>query len=345
MADWSNLPTELLGLIALHLLSVLDIIRFRAIFSRVTLSSSSSKGWLIKHDAELIDKTFRLLSPLSRFPFRLFRCRKINLLKFNVTEIHPTYIVQKQRKKQADKRFIRAVVEGRNDRLVVICCDRKVRYWNGEMWTRFEDQVGELCDLIVHQGMTYALDSRGIIWWISPARGIFRYGPALNDDIAKSCSWRDRSLVGGSCGDLYIVDRIVEGNRREMNFATFSFFSKVIRDDVGNTPLEREEGGFYPRTLGFKVYKIDDDSCQWEEVKSLGGNAFVMATDTRFSVVASEYYGCLENSIYFTDEHKRAKDYEIKVFKLDDGSITTMSGYYQDCFQMFFPNRRWNVVV
>ncbi|KAL9861182.1 hypothetical protein AtNW77_Chr1g0066091 [Arabidopsis thaliana] len=52
---------------------------------------------------------------------------------------------------------------------------------------------------------------------------------------------------------------------------------------------------------------------KWIEVKSLGDNAFVIATDTCFSVLAHEFYGCLQNSIYFTDN----KD----IFKLDNGPM------------------------
>ncbi|CAA0317754.1 unnamed protein product [Arabidopsis thaliana] len=77
---------------------------------------------------------------------------------------------------------------------------------------------------------------------------------------------------------------------------------------------------------------MDEELAKWIEVKSLGDNAFVIATDTCFSVLAHEFYGCLQNSIYFTDN----KD----IFKLDNdnGSIEIMSELSQSCFQMFVPS-------
>ncbi|CAA7032902.1 unnamed protein product [Microthlaspi erraticum] len=395
--DWSKLPTELLGLIALRLISVVEIQRFRSIcpswrssvsfadinnpllhihpnplsvilrtkdneliglhggaslsgasFSRVTLSSSSSsssstKSWLIKYDsyAELNPGTLRLLNPLSRLRFHR-RFKFVDLMKFTVSEIQPSYTIHSHCSKKADLGFKRVVVarehlvDGVNHQVLGVCTDGRIRYWNGVTWTRVKDQVAHFHDIIIHQGLPYALDSRGILWWISSRRGIFRFGPQLDDDVAESCSWRRlRSLVGGSCGKFYIVDRIVENNERRSKGNTVDpRYIEMLHDDVGNTRGEAFRGHFYYTTVGFKVYTVDDDLWRWVVVKNLGDNAFVIGDEACLAVKADEFYGCLPGSIYFCDEG----ECEIKVFKLDDGSIETMSGGSQSCFQMFVPS-------
>lgn len=320
----------------------------RAAFFRVTLSSSSrSQGWLIKSDADLSSAKFHLLDPLSRLPLQCWE-QSIDLLEFTVTEIREAYVIQSSRKKKVAhglKRVVLVSVAGGDQRIVGIGLDGMIRYWNGEIWTRIKDQIAEFSDIIVHKGLTYALDSKGIVWWISSSLSIFRYGPSLDENITTSGCCRDKNLVE-CCGELYIVDRLLEGNQRKRkvdniddngNYVVrFPQLTFAIHDDAGTEKCQVSEGN-RPKTLGFKVYKMDEESGKWVEVKSLGDNAIVMATDCCFSVLAHEFYGCLQNSIYFSDE-----DEELKVFKLEDGSITTtkITGFSQSCFQMFVPSFR-----
>ncbi|ESQ50718.1 hypothetical protein EUTSA_v10023184mg [Eutrema salsugineum] len=299
--------------------------------------SSSNQGWLIKCDtAGLTYGTFRcLLNPLSRLPLHHW-CQNIDLTKFKVLEIQPAYTVQNWLKKNQDFGFKRLVLTGKHP-LLGVCCDGKIRYWNGVIWTRIKDQVALFCDIIVQRGLAYALDSNGIVWWISSSLDIYRYGPSLDENITDD-SCRDLTLVE-CCEEFYIVDRLLEDNLqkikvRSVNRQSYPPSYKVIHDDVGITRCELSERNYYTKMVGFKVYKVDEELEKWVQVKSLGDNALVMATDTCFSVLTHEFNGCLPNSIYFSDED----EYEINVFKLDDGSIMTMSGYSQDCFQMFVPS-------
>ncbi|ESQ46671.1 hypothetical protein EUTSA_v10000476mg, partial [Eutrema salsugineum] len=222
-----------------------------------------------------------------------------------IIEIQSACIIENQRKKKKETLGIRRVVIGGNNRILGVGCD----------------------------GLTYAFDSNGIVWWISSSLGIFRYCTSLVENSIAKCCWRDRRLVE-CCGEFYIVDRILEDNIMKRKSRPFDpRYSDVIHDDDGNTERESSERNFFPKTAGFKVYKMDEELGKWVEAKSLGDNAFVMATDTCCSVLAHEFNGCLQNSIYFSEE----EEYEIKVFKLEDGSIATMSGYSQSCFQMFVP--------
>ncbi|KAG7585920.1 hypothetical protein ISN45_Aa02g012690 [Arabidopsis thaliana x Arabidopsis arenosa] len=361
MVDWSNLPEDLLNLIAGRLFSVIELKRFRSIcrswrssvpgagnnnpfrsrplihlnpypkkplinrrqrgeflsrsaFFRVTLSSSPSQGWLIKSDVDINSGKFHLLDPLSRLPLR-HSCASVDLLEFTITEIREAYEVHDWRtRRETRPRFKRVVLvkdkEGDNQ-VLGIRCTGKMKYWKIKTW-KSKKKSYEFSDIIVHKGrLTYALDSIGIVYWIRSDLKVIRFGPPVGDNITNGCSG-ERSLVECS-GELYIVDRLEENSRKRK--------ADTVYADA--------------KTVCFKVYKFDDEQGKMIEVKSLGDKAFVMATDTCFSVLAHEFYGCLQNSIYFTE------DKEIKVFKLDNGngsSIETMSKFPQSCFQMFVPS-------
>ncbi|KAL9299759.1 F-box protein [Arabidopsis thaliana] len=419
MGDWSKLPEELLGLIALRLYSVIELIRFRSIckswrssasgvnknhslsspliyfkplqiilaraqangqilskyhgtvlsratFFRVTLASSPDQGWLIKSDTDLKYRNFHLLNCLSRKA--LGRSRKlISLSEFIVSEIQESYAVVGRRTRETASEFKRVFlvrVQGGDHRVLVIGIDGKIRFWKGGIWNGIKKQVAQFSDFVLDEGLTYAVDTKGIMWWISSAYDIIRYGTKLHENITNGSCGEKRFV---RCrGELYIVDRLIDenllkrkadsyddnaivhfrnadytnadlwedGNGNDDFFAAQAHrFIHVLHDNLGNVsckPFERDP----PKTIGFKVYKNNEELLKWVEVKSLGDKAIVIATDACFSVSAHEFYGCLPNSIYFTDK----KEEEVKVFKLDDGSITTMSESEQSCFQMFVPS-------
>ncbi|ESQ50715.1 hypothetical protein EUTSA_v10022699mg [Eutrema salsugineum] len=324
----------------------------RAAFFRVALSSSSSsssKSWLIKSDTDLRSGRLRLLNPLSRklLP-RNFH--SLDLLQFTVSEIQESYAIGDFRTRKTFPGFKRVVlvsVPGGDPRIVGIGLDGKIRYWNGEIWTRVvvgggDDEMGKFYDITVHKGLTYALDSKGVVWRISSSLSFLKFGPLLDESIItnNSCC-RDKSFVE-CCGELYIVDRLLEEKPRERfnldgHVPHVRCFAYVLHDDVENVICHRSDLESTdlnsPKTVGFKVYKMDEELGKWVEVNSLGDNAFLVATDCGFSVLANEFYGCLENSIYFTD-----KECEILVFKLDDGSITRITTPEQSCFQVFLPS-------
>ncbi|CAH2076597.1 unnamed protein product [Thlaspi arvense] len=287
-----------------------------AAFFRVILSSSPNKGWLIKTQ-DISDIRKRLICPLSRVSID-YSDQTLDLLEFTVSEIHQSYDVQECRKNSTAVRsygFARVVLVGD----LVFGVDYSKQIWwcnSGEtssngVWTRIADEEAEyFSDIIVHKGQIYALDLKGAIWWISLSElQIFQYGPPTPMGYYEVDDCKDKRFME-CCGDLYIVHRFCK-----------SFLVK--------------RGKHVERTIGFKVYRMDEELVEWVQVKSLGETAFVMATDCCFSVLAKEYYGCLENSIYFTDEEGTNN---VKVFKLGDGSITTMvNSSSGSCFQMFSP--------
>lgn len=344
VVEWSDLPQDLLDYIANGLFSKVELLRFRSIcktwrsavvskkrfrnhrrrllssydgrmcslypaaFYRVILSSCPDKGWLIKtQDVCDSSQKQQLLSPLSRISTS--SNKTLDLLKFTVSEIRQSYDVQYSLHYSTNRisfKFARVVLAGD---LVFVVNDSKQIWWcnSSEIfkpWARIMDEeVKHFSDILLHKGHIYALDLTGAIWWISLSElDIFQYGPSTPLEYHEIDDCKDKRIVE-YCGDLCIVHR----------------FGKRFRGNI-------------ERTIGFKVYKMDEELVEWVEVKSLGDKAFVMATDSCFSVLATEYYGCLENSIYFTDEEE---ENNVKVFKLSDGSITKMvDSSFQSCFQM-----------
>ncbi|XP_023644336.1 putative F-box protein At1g65770 [Capsella rubella] len=354
MADWSTLPQDLLNSIAVRLFSVVELKRFRSIcsswrssvykpfprrpiihfkpsrkknlhhnmeflsrsvFYRVTLSSSSRQGWLIKTEVDVDSGKLRLLDPLSGLAMRPL-CDSLDLLEFTISEIREAYqVLYWGTRRETRDRFKRVILvkdKRGNQRVLGIPWDGKIKYWKRRRrYWKVKKLAYRFSDVIVHKGLTYALDSTGIVLWISSKLKFYRYGPPLGDNITNGCSGERRFVE--CCGELYIVDRL---------------FGEISRKRKANANFVSVE------TVGFKVYKFEEDLGKMVEVESLGDNAFVMASDTCFSVLACEYYGCLQDSIYFTEQR------QIKVFKLDNGngsSIETMSEYSQSCFQMFVP--------
>ncbi|KAG7626574.1 putative F-box protein [Arabidopsis thaliana] len=372
--QWSDLPEELLDLIANRYSSNIDVLRIRSIckswrsavamskerlqfrferylptsnkkikahlspttFFRITFPSSCpNKGWLVRtRQASKMYRKITLLCPLSGK--RITRSHQtLDLLKVGVSEIRQSYEIQifdglKDEKKALDSEIFSNYIKN-SDKIPsgvffrvafldniffavnyhdnkIWCCKNRE---GSRSWTKIKNQVEDFSDIILHMGRIYAVDLKGAIWWISLSQlTIVQQTSSTPLDYYKYDSCQDTRLVE-YCGDLCIVHEL-----------------SITRNHI-------------QRTVGFKVYKMDEDLAEWVEVSSLGDNTLIVACNSCFTVVASEYHGCLKNSIYFSYyDVKKAEN--IKVFKLDDGSIiqrTDMSS--QSCFHMFslpFPN-------
>ncbi|ESQ53520.1 hypothetical protein EUTSA_v10027241mg [Eutrema salsugineum] len=367
--EWSDLLEELLDLIANRVFSNVELLRVRSICKswrsavatnksfpnrrnrnrrrflshpygisnekkcllspaalfRVIHSSCPNKGWLLKTQ-DVSDLRKKLLFPLSRLVIDSSH-KTLDLLEFTVSEIHQSYDAYEYWEKDSvasikSYGFARVVLVDN----LVFAVDRYKKLWwcnsgeesnNDHVWTRMSDEEAEyFSDIIVHKGQVYALDLKGAIWWVSLSElKIYQYGPNSTPTGYYDSEYcreylKDMRLVE-HCGDLCIVYR----------------FCEIL--------IKRP---YSLRTIGFKVYKMDEELVKWVQVNSLGDKAFVMATDICFSVLASEYYACLENSIYFTDEEDINN---AKVFKFGDGPdgsiIKNVNSSSENCFQMFSP--------
>nr|ABK28784.1 F-box family protein [Arabidopsis thaliana] len=139
----------------------------RAAFFRVTLSSSSSKGWMIKSDMDINSGRFRLLNVLSRYPLRLYS-ESIDLLEFTVSEIREAYtVLNTAKRRSATKGYQRSAPvkvkegEGHRDGVLGIGRDGNINYWDGNVLSELKQMGDHFSDIIVHKGVTYVLDSKG----------------------------------------------------------------------------------------------------------------------------------------------------------------------------------------
>lgn len=60
--------------------------------------------------------------------------------------------------------------------------------------------------------------------------------------------------------------------------------------------------GMYYEVVDVKVYKLDEEWGRWLDVKDLGDVLFVLGKDCNFSLSAQDYYGCEGNCVYFYSE-------------------------------------------
>ncbi|PRQ60002.1 putative F-box domain-containing protein [Rosa chinensis] len=56
-------------------------------------------------------------------------------------------------------------------------------------------------------------------------------------------------------------------------------------------------------TSKFIIYKLNFDECKWTKKNSLGGETLFLGDNSSFSVISSSFPGCLRNCIYFTHDY------------------------------------------
>ena len=282
-------------------------------------SSSCNKGWLIKVQESNSGK-LRLLDPFPNHNYRLspVTLNTLNLLNFRVVELRKAYVLRlhvatpprSETKGSYAPRYrcnrsihgvskvvmfpISAWTDADEYAVFVIFNEGKLAFGKcgDEKWTLVGDQSFEYDDIIVYKGQFYVVDRWGTVFWIEcSSLKLVPFSPPL-------CGLGNQKHLMESCGALYVVDRYIDGERKRME----------------NNTWRRD----FPKTVDFKVYKLDEEGGKWDLLKSLGDRAFVLGTDCCFSVSAQEFVGCKGNCIYFVDPR------ESHVFSLEDRSIADL---------------------
>ncbi|CAI0444136.1 unnamed protein product [Linum tenue] len=211
--------------------------------------------------------------------------------------------------------------------VIAIFHEGRIGYWRkgDQHWTYLDSRNFDYDDIILHQARYHVIDRLGKLSLIdSSLRFDKSYSPPqfLHDG---SGGGGQKNLVE-SGGDLYLVDRYLDGRRRN---------SKDVDDAITNSfnPIRYLVGtgrnrNWNPRAVDFKVYKLDEEMREWVEVKSLGDDdtVFVLTTECCFSAPAAQIAGGRKDCIYYSDDD----DYVartmlttdgIRMFQLEDGSI------------------------
>jgi hypothetical protein len=177
-----------------------------------------------------------------------------------------------------------------------------------EKWTLVGDASVEYDDIIVYKGQFYVVDRLGNVSWIKcSSLELVPFSPPL-------CGLGNQKHLVESCGALYVVDRYLDRERgRIENYITQPCF---------------------PKTVDFKVFKLDEEECGWVLLRSLGDRAFVLGTDWCLSVLSQEFVGCKGNCIYFLDQR------ETRVFSLEDSSFADFE-FSMDDSDLFWEAPTW----
>ncbi|KAF3958239.1 hypothetical protein CMV_016823 [Castanea mollissima] len=199
-------------------LSQRTIYRLEPLDDNPNLSTCSSKGWLVKVE-EYEPGRVRLLNPLSSLRIRFLPDsfpKVINLLDFRVVEIGKAYKLQHS--------------SGMNiadvDKLLLFpnsawtsCVEYKLIFglfhegklgyvkYGDKNWTFVDDNNFYCDDITVYKGQPYVVDSLGIVSWIDSSMKLIQFLPPL-------CGLGNQKHLVESCGELYVVDRFFDGERR-----------------------------------------------------------------------------------------------------------------------------------
>lgn len=198
--------------------------------------------------------------------------------------------------------------------------------------TLVDDRVSDYNDLIVYGGRLYAVDGRGTVSWIDYA--------SLKPTHFSPPSFGSggRKHLVESDGELYVVDRYFEEKGLQQPVVDHMFHRQQLGvihrclRRINTTVRGRLAQG---RTVGFRVYKLDQDWGRWVEVVDLGDQAFFLNDDVSFSVSASAFEGCKGNCIYFKDRYDGSLfgyAREGCVYNLVDGSIQKYRRQIPLCF-------------
>ena len=270
-------------------------------------SSSSSKGWLIKVEEYQRGK-LRLLDSLScrrikditnGFPDNLFE-----LSEFSLTKLTTAYGLKYVHGSSTIAGVNKVVLSPNSNLGQVETCSIFVIYDNGKLGfakngeqdlTLVDNRIFDYNDIIVFKGQPYVVDRWGTVSWIDSSLKVVQYSPP-------TFGLGGRKHLVVSNGELYVVDRYLDQNPAPYPDEN-SAHDNINFNLFHRHPLRRRRFDFlHPKSVDFKVYKLDEEWGRWVEVNCLGDQAFVLTYDCSFSVSAHEFEGFKGNCIYFTEQ-------------------------------------------
>ncbi|XP_030522739.1 F-box protein SKIP23 [Rhodamnia argentea] len=380
MAEWSQMPEDLLELIARRLDTQFDVLRFRSVCSSwrssVAPSPSPSRrgrfpilpndgisdaawgfhlsrrtifllgvprtrdqtvpsGWLLKVKED-VPRSMNLLNPLSRCPFTSLPedfPRVLDLMNLHVLELGHEYVLQYMSYRPCgndghlymEKVVFLCLDSGNDFALLTIHVSGKLAMFkSGEKrWSIIQDMPSPYDDVILFKGEFYAVDGTGRTVVVGLDLGVTL--------IAQSNWGGDKKFLVESVGELLLVDM---------------YLSLDAENDHDGVVAELPENFDYfmrERTVRFKVYKLDREEKEWNEVKDLGDRVLFLGDDCTFSASAADLRPCKGNCIFFADnwEVERAlKSPEIGVYDMDSGIIGPLEDY-AGYSELFWPPPDW----
>ncbi|XP_023543888.1 putative F-box protein At1g65770 [Cucurbita pepo subsp. pepo] len=289
-------------------------------------SSSSQNGRLVKMEKSELGK-MRFLHPLSK---RLIRCnpeehKELNLLDLRIDELAISYSL-----KYTDTACVPGIAkvvvfptsigpDVEDCTVIAVFEDGKLGFARSgdEKWTLIDEQSFHYDDVIVYNRQYYAVDRWGTVFWIDSSMRLVQFSPPL---IGLG---QQKHLV--ECGgELLVIDRFLDKERSVQH-------PTDIMDDAHPMaiPFRRPDNDSSPRAVDFKAHKLDQEWGTWVELKNLGNRSIILGNDCCLSFEASEFEGCKENCIYYTDvnDNEFSKRSFSRVFDLEGGRIGNILCY------------------
>ncbi|KAJ6774715.1 F-BOX PROTEIN SKIP23 [Salix purpurea] len=322
MSRWADLPKELLEMISKRLDSGVDALRFRAVCTSWRCSAS-----LPSFDQEI--PPLLLMLPQSNSADSVILRTTVWRMELvrkdpNSSSLSKSWLVKVGESKYGKLHLLNPLTNQKADAATSLdFLDFKfVRLSKAVFlkWSRRfpvfrinkDDKNFQYDDIMVRKDQFYVIDRWGTVSWIHPSLKVIQYCPSLY-----GCGGQ-KNLVE-SCGDLYVVGRYLDGERR-----TWEYYEDY-NDNYFHSSGSRMQIG--PKAVYFRVYKLDEERGTWVDVKSLDDRVFVLGMDCSFSISCREFSGGIGNCIYFVD----GDDFAVwgstagHVFQLEDRSIEKLA--------------------
>ncbi|KAL5549938.1 hypothetical protein UlMin_000114 [Ulmus minor] len=188
-------------------------------------------------------------------------------------------------------------VENPNDLTIVVIYGEfqqlaSIRPTKDNKWTRVVDTQMPFDDILYYNNQFYAITMKGKVISFDVTNPFNLNIKVITKEISENEEEKEflgsRSLVE-SCGELLMVER---------------YWDKFDTGDCeDNEACEDCEYSFDRFTVKFKVFKLSlNGPIMWVEIKSLGDVALFLGDNCSFSIMASNFDGCLSNCIYFTQD-------------------------------------------
>ncbi|GMY11129.1 F-box protein SKIP23-like [Fagus crenata] len=318
--------------------------------NKISNAWSTTKTWLVK--IEHVNTKVLVKEPLSRFPFEKLRQKLpkvLNLLDYRVSEVSKAYELQfvavgknpdtavfNELKSIVIKKV--AVSDSKKDKnftVMAVHTAGKLGVWKmgDKKWTNIDGIDGSerahYDDIAYYKDKFYAVDIMGLA--ISVDASTLKIKKVALPMPCSGFHGAQFKYLVKSPKELFMVNKYFGV---EMN----------MFEDEGVGFDSDSDGGDFPFYL--KVYKLNEEGCEWVQVESLGDLALFVGDDCCFCVSAKEYVGCKGNCVYFAQDlfSQGGRDdfpgYDTGLFDLEDCTafpLSTFHGYSK----LFWPPPTW----
>ncbi|XP_073224266.1 F-box protein SKIP23-like [Cicer arietinum] len=372
MADWSELPRDLLQLISEFLQSEFYLLRFRSVCSTWRSSISNNLHLYLpsqfpnpSHSINLHSNTntfplskrtigpnsrdqTNLFHPLARdTPFPLRSPNVIDFNQLNVIHLGHEFVIGNfiSHSPNHNSLYMEKLVlyhdtshtekvKHPSPVLLTIHVSGKLAVFRcgDEHWKIIPEMPAPFDDVCVFKGRPIAVDNIG---------RTVSVGPDLSLDlVAEAVFGGDIKFLVESDGELLLVDKYLS-----------CFCGDRFLEDDDNVPHDGSDEFYHEigmeRAVRFDVYRLHEEEKKWVEVTDLGDRVLFLGEDCAFSASASDLRVGNGNCVVFRDDAFRnhcSTEVGMSVFHLDQCGISPLS-VFPSYSKLFWPPPEWAGMV